>query len=121
VPMVSGAERNASSEPDAASTTAFPLPAQSSRAVWMRDVSGGVDSSELENSREPGAASVASSVAQVPGNVGSVTVRWSPRLLAAAGPAGSAASVSSSEEKATGGMSRERVREGRMTANPYRR
>src|SRR4051812_42086277 len=39
---VSGAERKAFLLPDAASTTALPLPAQLFSADWIRDVSGGV-------------------------------------------------------------------------------
>ncbi len=118
--MVSGAERKALSEPLTARTTAFPVPAQLFSADWMREVSGGEDSWALVNVRELGATSVALSVVQVPGRVGSVTVRWSPMLLAAAVAwrwrGGDLRAQVTHERRQRSGVLRRRVREERMTA-----
>src|SRR5215475_6457332 len=85
-PTVSGPARNALLLPLAARTTAWPEPAQELSALWILEVSGGLDSWELENSRFD-VASDADSVEHVAGMAGWLTERGSPvaSVAAAAG------------------------------------
>jgi hypothetical protein len=68
--MVRGPLRNELPASPGASTTASPVPAQPSRAAWIRLVSGGLASSVLLNSPVV-VDSVACSVTQVCGTLGS--------------------------------------------------